>query len=244
MAPCKVHPSRVVLLVAALLAAPSIAAAQTTCAPGHKFTPQDHDAILQAVVRHAPEVIGKIRFDEVTMQNRAGQVLRAALAVPEIAANVKSCVDILLQQRPLPPDAVGRVEQRYPQARQLLDGVAHAMSLSALQEFLRHSGQEATQADVRTALQTAQQIIDRGKAVIYNSQFYANAAQRYGSPDPAAIGSGMALELAKSDAKDAIVGGLFGAFAGPEAIGPAACDEAIRSSVTTVVEIFVDLWFG
>lgn len=240
----KVRPSRVVLLLGALLAAPSLAAAQTTCAPGHRFTPEDHDAILQAIVDHAPEVIGKIRFEGITRVNRAGQVLRAALATPQIPSIVKNCIDVLLQERPLPLDAIGRVEQRYPEARQLLDGVAHAVSIPGLQEYLQHSAQETARPDVKAALQAAQQIIDRGKAAIYNSQLYANAAQRYGSPDPATIGAGMALELAKSDVKDAIVGGLFAAFAGPEAIGPGACEEAIRSSAITAVEIFVDLWFG
>jgi hypothetical protein len=233
-----------ILLLGFFFAFGSTACLAQSCEPGHRFTPLDHERIIAAIVKDAAEVMRNVDFNEINRGNRANRVLEGALKAEGISPPDKQCIREVLKA---PPPSVEALQKEEPFLNDALGRIRAATNLSELEAIIRSEAEAATKNGrqvMAAALGSASQILESGKKSIYESALYENAAKRFGSPDPAVIGRGMALKIAQRDASGAIIGGIFGLLAGPEGLLPGACLGAIKGSATAALDMFAELWLG
>jgi hypothetical protein len=218
--------------------------AQTSCEPGHKFTPLDHERIVAAIANNAADVVKNVDLREINRANRANRVLEGALKAEGISPSDKQCIREVLKA---PPVSVEALQKEEPFLSNALTRIRAATNLDELEAIVRSEAETATKngrAAMAAALAAGEQILESGQKSIYQSGFYENATRRFGSSDPSAIARGMAVKMAQRDAIGAIVGGIGGMIVGPEGALPGACVGAIKGSATTALELFTELWFG
>lgn len=70
------------------------------CEPGHKFTPYDHERIVSAIARNAPDVMSRIDLKDINRSNQASRVLEGALKAEGIPTAIKECIREILRAPP------------------------------------------------------------------------------------------------------------------------------------------------
>jgi hypothetical protein len=217
---------------------------QSSCEPGHKFTPDDHERIVSVIAGHAADVIANINLKEINSANREELVLQGALKVEGIPTPDKNCIREVLKTSSVPVEALLREQ---PSLSGVLARIRSVRSFEELELVVRSELDAAAkngQSAIAGSLAAGIQVLDAGRKTIYDSTFYENATKRFGSSDPSVIAQRMALRLAQRDLRGAIIGAIVGLRAGPEGALGGACIGGIKSSATAALELFTELLFG
>src|ERR1700733_2815705 len=115
--------------------------AQTSCEPGHKFTPLDHERIVAAIANNAADVLKNVDFREINRANRANRVLEGALKAEGISPSDKQCIREVLKA---PPVSVEALQKEEPFLSNALTRIRAATNLDELEAIVRSEAETAT----------------------------------------------------------------------------------------------------